>query len=117
MAEGFPELVVPRSTSEMHRMCNAARAHHRAMHGQVTDVAAALKSILPDVIAERGGTRAGFMGQDAKAKANRIIRPLMQAAALDDVIARLFVQSYNRYNDLVVKAPKQTGRRQFNADA
>lgn len=115
MTTGHPQLVVPTSTSEYHAMVNSLRAHHRAMHGQASDVAAALKTILPDVIRQRGGARTGLMGADAKLKTNRIIRPIMEIAALNDTIARLYVLSYNRYVDLVVNA-KTTAPGRFNVD-
>jgi len=116
-SNGLSALIIPTSTSEFHTMVNAARAHHRAMHGQVADIAAALRNVLPDVIAERGGARRGLGNADAKMKALRIVRPLKDIAALDDQIARLFVTSYTRYVDLVVNAKDAKPKSGFNPDA
>lgn len=113
---GHSSLIVPTNTSSFHKLVSDLRAHHRGMHGQVSDVAANLRSILPDVIAERGGAHRNAMGVDAKFKAYRIVRPLMDIAALDDQIARLYVVSYTRYVDLVVNAKAAKPKSSFNAD-
>lgn len=116
MADGHPDLVIPQSTSELHRMVNNLRAHHRAMHGQVSDVAAALKTILPDVIKARGGTNGMLLGADARYQTARIIKPFTDIAALDDVIARLYVQGYTRYVEYVVNARAAKPKNTFNVN-
>lgn len=115
MATGHPALVVPGSTTEYAAMVDALRAHHSAMHGQATDVAAALRGILPDIIAGRGGGRRGLLGLDNKMVARLIVKPLMDAAALNQHSARLYVQSYKRYTEHVVNV-NTAARGGFNVD-
>ena len=105
---GHPSLVVPESTSQAHQMVLALTRHHRAMHSQITDVAAALRAELPDVIEARGGARTGLFGADAKVAAIRVVRPLMDIARIDDEAARAYVLFYRRWNDLVVNASKNS---------
>jgi hypothetical protein len=115
MATGHPDLVVPSSSSEYAAMVDALRAHHSAMHGQATDVAAALRSILPDIIAGRGGGRRGLGGLDNKMVARLIVKPIMDAAALNRHAASLYVLTYRRYVEHVVNV-NTAARPQFKVD-
>ena len=115
---GHAALILPSNTSEFQAMVDTMRAHHSAMHGQLVDIAAYLKGVLPDVIAQRGGGRAAFLGVDNKIAARQIVKPLMDAAALNDFMGRLYVQSYQRYLERVVNiSPNQGGARpKFDAE-
>lgn len=113
---GFTGLVVPRSTSEYHAMIESTRKHSRAMGGQLTDIAAALKNALPGVIAARGGAKRGMGGLDAKYATGRIVRPLIDAAGYHDEISRLLIVSWQRYNQYVVNI-KPDGAMSFKVDA
>lgn len=115
MATGHNALVLPYSTSEFAAMVEAMRAHHSAMHGQATNVAAALRGILPDVIASRGGGRRGLLGLDNRMIARLIVKPFMDAAALNQHNARLYVLSYKRYTEHVVNV-NSAARGGFNVD-
>jgi|SRR6185312_4395935 len=115
---GHPALILPSNTSEFQAMVDALRAHHSAMHGQLVDIAAYLKGVLPDVIAQRGGGRSWAVGLDTKHSARMIVKPLMDAAALNDFQGRLYVQAYQRYLERVVNiSPNQGGARpKFDAE-
>jgi len=112
---GHSSLVVPRSTSEFHAMVENARRHHRAMGGQLVDIAAALKNALPAVIAARGGTHRGMLGLDAKFAASKVVKPLIDAAAAEDEIARDLIVTWQRYNQYVVNI-KPDGAQGFKVD-
>lgn len=99
-----PALIVPASTSEFHALVDGLRAHHNTLHGGMADIAASLRKPLADVIEGRKV----LLGMDARLAAYRIVRPLMDAAALNSEISRLVVVSYTRYTELVVNAPKAT---------
>lgn len=99
-----PALIVPASTSELHALIDGLRAHHNTLHGGMADIAASLRKPLADVIEGKKG----WLGMDAKLAAYRIVRPLMDAAALNGEISRLVVVSYTRYTELVVNAQKAT---------
>ena len=116
-ANGHSALILPTSTSEYHAMVNALRAHHSGMHGQASDIAANLRNILPDVIAARGGGKTGLIGLDNKLAAYKVVRPLMDAAALNQKLAKLYVVSYTRYIEYVVNAKTNPTTSKFNADA
>jgi hypothetical protein len=114
---GHAALILPSNTSEFQAMIDAMRAHHSAMHGQLVDIASYLKGVLPDVIAGRGGGRAGFLGIDNKIAARQIVKPLMDAAGLNDWQGRLYVQAYQRYQERVVNISSGSGPRpKFDAN-
>lgn len=114
---GHPALILPSNTSEFQSMIDAMRAHHSAMHGQLVDIASYLQGVLPDVIAQRGGGRAGLLGIDNKIAARRIVKPLKDVAGLNDWTGRLFVQAYQRYQELVVNINTGSGPRpKFDAN-
>lgn len=115
MATGHPGLIIPGSSSEFAAVTDALRAHHSAMHGQATDVAAAMRSILPDIIAARGGGRRGFGGLDNKMVARLIMKPVMDAARLNQETAKLYVLCWRRYTEHVVNINTAT-RGGFNVD-
>lgn len=113
---GHDALVTPYSTSEFAALADIMRAHHSAMHGQATDVAAALRGILPEVIAQRGGGRRGFGGLDNKLLARLIVKPIMDAAALNQTQAKLYILTYRRYQEHVVNASAATRPNGFKVD-
>lgn len=116
-SKGHPGLILPSSTSEFQSVVEALTGHHIAMHGQLVNIAAYLRGVLPDVIAARGGTRAAFLGLDAKLSARQVVKPLMDAAALNEVQARLYSQAYQRYLERVVNiAPNASNRPKFDAE-
>lgn len=115
-AKGHPALILPGTTSEYQAVIDAMTGHHIAMHGQIVNIAAYLRGVLPDVIAQRGGTRNGLMGLDARYAAKQVVKPLMDIAALNEHIARLYSQSYQRYLERVVNiSPNQGPRPKFDA--
>lgn len=97
-----PALIVPSSTSEFHALVDGLRAHHNTLHGGMADIAASLRKPLADVIEGRKA----LLGMDARVTAYRIVRPLMDAAALNSEISRLVVVSYTRYVQYVVNTQK-----------
>jgi hypothetical protein len=112
-ANSHKALIVPQSSSDIQVMVETMRSHHRAMRGDISDICAALRNVFPDIIRDRGGAR---MGADAKFKAARILRPWMDAAALNDDVARLYVLGYTRYDTLLVHAKGAAPKSSFNAD-
>lgn len=96
------EIIIPGSSSEAHALVNEMRALHSTLHGGTADVAAFYKAKLPAIIAARGGARSGLFGIDATLAARRVVKPLHEAAKLEDENARLWVTFWIRYQEHVL---------------
>lgn len=109
-------LIIPKNSTEFHALVQQMRSHHSALHGGTADVAAFLKSNLPAEIERRGGATRGLLGLDARMMARRVVKPLHEAAKLDEEIAKLWVVSWIRFQENVLNVKTNRGSGGFNAD-
>lgn len=102
---GIDGLECPYSTDEFRAFVEKVRSHHWATAGQMREIATELRRELRLHLSDQGRGRA-----DARLIAVRVTRPLIVASRLDYDVAKSALDSFNKYQHLVLGKQPATAR-------